>query len=325
MVYYIAAVTVISAVLSAVALRYLIPVLKSKKMGQRILEIGPRWHASKEGTPTMGGIAMIGVFLALALVCGFLSLREKSAILPFFVSVFYAVLSGLVGVTDDICKLKKSKNEGLTAGQKYLLQLFLASVYLVLMRRMGVIDETVKLPFTDIQLGFGWLFYPFGLLFLTGFNNAVNLTDGIDGLCASVTSAVALTFSVLFLRFGNLLYSGFSAAIFGVCLGFLVYNFYPARVFMGDTGSLFLGAAVSAMAVLSGELLLLCVLGIVYVIETASVILQVGYFKLTGGKRLFKISPFHHHLEKCGWSEKAITLAASAVTLAIGALCCLIM
>lgn len=299
--------------------RPLIPYLKSKKMGQKILEIGPRWHKNKEGTPTMGGLAFIAASVVAALLVAgvlFWQNRLKDGI-PFFSVLAYGILNALVGVVDDWAKLRKKQNEGLTPPQKYLLQLVAATLFLVLLSVTGQICTVLVIPFTGWAWDLGVFYYVIALLLLTGVVNAVNITDGIDGLASSVTLAVGAFYAVAAF-FGGLYaplsLSLLSALLIGSTLGFLVYNFYPARVFMGDTGSLFLGGMVVGAAFLTGSPLIVVLTGFVYIVETASVILQVGYFKLTHGKRLFRMAPIHHHFEKCGWSEVKVVAVFTAVT-----------
>ncbi len=302
--------------------RRLIPYLKSKKMGQQILEIGPRWHKSKEGTPTMGGLAFIAASLiACAAVCIAAAVKGSfAALIPYLSVLGYGVLNGLIGVIDDWAKLRKKQNEGLTAPQKYLLQLVAAALFLILLTVTHQIDTTLDIPFTNISWDLGIFYYIVALLLLTGVVNAVNLTDGIDGLASGVTLVVGGFFAVVAFFLAQTWAASQSLALvagtlIGATVGFLVYNFYPARVFMGDTGSLFLGGMVIGGAFLTGSPLIVVLCGIVYICETASVILQVLYFKLTHGKRLFRMAPIHHHFEKCGWSEVKIVAIFSAVTL----------
>lgn len=300
--------------------RKLIPILKSRKMGQTILEIGPRWHKNKEGTPTMGGLA----FIAAAAITGIAASVYLAVIdgirstLPFMFTLAFGIVCGLIGCVDDTAKLRRKQNEGLTAPQKFLLQLIAAALYLLGMTLVCGIDTTIYIPFFGAEIDFGFFYYVIALLLLTGVDNAVNLTDGLDGLCSSVTLVVGLFFTAAGYMNGLAEPDGgvilLGAVMIGACAGFLVYNFYPARVFMGDTGSLFLGGLVVGGAFMLDNPLLVIVFGLVYIIETASVILQVGYFKLTHGKRLFKMAPIHHHFEKCGWSEIKIGIAASALT-----------
>jgi len=298
----------------------LIPVLKSHKMGQRILEIGPRWHKGKEGTPTMGGIAFIFAAVIVGIFgCIYLGITDGlRSTLPIMFTLALGAAGGLIGCIDDMAKLKRKQNEGLTASQKFILQVIAAALYLLAMTLVCGAQTELYIPFVNISIELGILYYVFAMFLLTGMINSVNLTDGIDGLASSVTFVVGVFFTIAAYRNdmaepdGSLLLLG--ALTVGACAGFLVYNFYPARVFMGDTGSLFLGGIVVGGAFMMGNPLLVVVFGIVYVIETASVILQVLYFKLTHGKRLFKMSPIHHHFEKCGWSEIKIVVVATIVT-----------
>lgn len=308
-------------VLTVAALRLLIPKLRSMKMGQKILDIGPRWHKSKEGTPTMGGLAFavpVTVVTAAAIAAA-PALGIDIPVAPVLLTLLLAVGNGVIGVIDDLTKFKKKQNEGLTAPQKYALQLAMAGAFLALLRLYGTPDTAVSIPFTDIRLELGWFYYVFALIFITGIINSVNLTDGIDGLASSVTLVVAVFLSVL-----GFTYAKYDAALLGgvtvgATLGFLVYNFYPARIFMGDTGSLFLGGIVAGAAFVIDSPLCMAIAGIIYICEALSDIIQVGVYKLTH-KRVFKMAPIHHHFEKCGWSEKKIVFAFSAVTLIASAI-----
>ena len=310
--------TVLTFILTVVFAHFLIPVLASKKMGQKILEIGPRWHKNKEGTPTMGGIS----FIAASVLCGgamcvFIALREgTTAAAPLIMTLAMALASGLIGIIDDRAKLRKQQNEGLTSSQKFLLQLILSGLYLLGMRLIGAIDTVLRIPYTSVNIELGIFYYVIALLLLCGIMNSVNLTDGIDGLASSVTSVVALFFGAAAFFAGKTdpALAAVSALMLGSCTGFLVYNFYPARAFMGDTGSLFLGGLTVGAAFLAKNPLIIVVCGLVYICETASVMLQVGYFKLTHGKRLFKMSPIHHHFEQCGWSEVKIVAVFTFAT-----------
>ena len=325
MILYIAA-ALVSFALTAVISHFLIPVLASRKMGQKILEIGPRWHKSKEGTPTMGGIAFIAATVIVAILACIASAvwGDVKTVWPFIYVLLYGVLNGLIGVIDDSAKLRKKQNEGLTARQKYLLQLGAAALFLILMSLTGIVNTTLYIPFIGVTWDLGFFYYVIALLLLTGMVNSVNLTDGIDGLASGITLVVGIFFSVVafFAIQAAPFASGLSligATLIGGTLGFLVYNFYPARVFMGDTGSLYLGGMVVGAAFLLGNPLIVVVCGIVYICETASVMLQVAYFKMTHGKRLFRMAPIHHHFEQCGWSEVKIVSVFTAVT----ALACL--
>ncbi|MBE6560533.1 MAG: phospho-N-acetylmuramoyl-pentapeptide-transferase [Ruminococcaceae bacterium] len=311
---------VLTFVLTVCILRPLIPFLKSKKMGQKILEIGPRWHKNKEGTPMMGGLAFIAASVAVLFASLiFMALTsEMTTLLPAALVVGYGVLNALIGFIDDSAKLRKKQNEGLTARQKYLLQLAAAALFLILLHLTDVISTELYIPFVGVSWDLGVFYYIIALLLLTGIVNSVNLTDGIDGLSSSVTLVVGIFFTAAAFLSGNVENSNavalIGALLIGGTLGFLVYNFYPARIFMGDTGSLFLGGMVVGCAFVAGNPLIIVICGIIYICEAASVILQVGYFKLTHGKRLFKMAPIHHHFEKCGWNEIRIVAVFSAVT-----------
>lgn len=314
--YLYAACAALVFILTVAALRVLIPKLRSMKMGQKILDIGPRWHKSKEGTPTMGGIAFavpVIIVTALALVIApVLGVDIPTA--PVLLTLLLAAGNGAIGVIDDLTKFRKKQNEGLTAPQKYALQLAMAGAFLALLRLYGTPDTAVAIPFTDIKLELGWFYYVFALIFITGIINSVNLTDGIDGLASSVTLVVAVFLSVLGFTYAKQDAALLGGVAVGATLGFLVYNFYPARVFMGDTGSLFLGGIVAGAAFVIDSPLCIALAGVVYICEAMSDIIQVGVYKLTH-KRVFKMAPIHHHFEKCGWSEKKIVFVFSAVTL----------
>lgn len=320
------AVLMLCFILTALISRKLIPFLKSKKMGQVILDIGPRWHKNKEGTPTMGGLAFIIASVAAGMLGGaaIAYMYGFETALPMFLTLGFAVLSGLIGMIDDSAKLRKKQNEGLTASQKYLCQLVISGAYLAAMMVFCHINTCVDIPFTSFSFDMGVIYYVFALLLLTGMLNSVNLTDGIDGLASSVTFAVGLFFALVSFASDKVVNSEsaavISALLIGSALGFLIYNFYPAKVFMGDTGSLFLGGLVVGCAFVINKPLIIIPVGIIYICETVSDILQVTYFKLTHGKRLFKMAPIHHHFEKSGWSEIKIVCVFTLIT----ALFCLI-
>lgn len=304
--------------ITVIILHFLIPVLASKKMGQKILDIGPRWHKNKEGTPTMGGLSFIIASVLVGIVaCVIIGIKDGiKAASPLIMTLALALASGLIGMIDDRAKLRKAQNEGLTAIQKFSLQVVISALYLVGMSLFFDLSTSLYIPFVGVTVDLGFFYYVIAMLLLCGMMNSVNLTDGIDGLASSVTLVVSVFFSIVaFLSgatFSSL--SVASAIMLGSCAGFLVYNFYPARVFMGDTGSLFLGGLVVGCAFMINNPLIVIVCGIIYICETASVMLQVTYFKLTHGKRLFKMSPIHHHFEKCGWSEIKIVIIFSLVT-----------
>ena len=293
-----------------------IPVLISKKMNQPIYEIGPRWHKSKAGTPTMGGIFFISAILITMAVLSFFAV-DKEMLLPLWITLAMATLFAGVGLVDDYAKLIKKQNEGLKAYQKFLLQLIVASLYVGAMCALGYMDTVIPIPFTEIKLELGLAFYPLAVLLIVGVDNSVNLTDGIDGLCASVTAVIAAFFSLFAFTVSGLTLNNavicFAGALFGGMIGFLVYNWNPARIFMGDTGSLFLGGMVTGLAFLCDNPILILIVGLLYIIETVSVILQVGSYKLFK-KRIFKMAPIHHHFEKCGWSERKIVFVSITIT-----------
>ncbi len=318
-------VLVCTFIITVLTLKKLIPILKSKKMGQKILEIGPRWHKSKEGTPTMGGVAFIIATLVTGCAASvYLAVtRGFSEVAPLVFTLIYGLLSALIGMIDDTAKLKKKQNEGLTAPQKFLLQLLAAALYVTAMVLVCGMTTELYIPYLHTDIDLGIFYYIFLLILLTGMSNAVNLTDGIDGLCSSVTLVVGGFFAmVAFFAFGKIDadLAVLSATVIGSAAGFLVYNFYPARIFMGDTGSLFFGAIVAGAACMIDNPLIIVIVGIIYIIEVASDIIQVGYFKLTHGKRIFKMAPIHHHFEKCGWSELKIVLVFSLITLVFSGL-----
>ena len=322
MIYYFLAAMLATFGLTALIARFLIPKLKSMKLGQQILDIGPRWHKSKEGTPTMGGLSfIIAALLVFAVLAVIMAVRGASdGLEKLIIVIVMATLNGAIGVVDDLTKFKNHRNEGLTASQKYLLQLVTAGLFLAAMKLTGNLSTAVAIPFTDITLELGIFYYILSILLITGIINAVNLTDGIDGLASSVTLAVGAFFAVAAFTLGMLPEVVISGITIGACLGFLVYNFYPARVFMGDTGSLFLGGLVIGMAYMIENPLIIILVGIIYICEAASVIIQVGYFKITHGKRFFKMAPIHHHFEKCGWSELKVVGVFSLVTVIAGAI-----
>ena len=297
-------------------LRKLIPVLKSRKIGQKIYDIGPRWHKGKEGTPIMGGLGfIIASVIGIAVISGvYIYYGRAIELLGVWMTLALALLNGLIGFFDDYTKLIKKQNQGFLAWQKLLLQLLVSAAYLWAMSACGFIDTALEIPYFDIELELGIFYYFFAILFISGMVNSVNLTDGIDGLCSSVSAVVGAFFAVVAFIWLIPELAIFPATIIGGTVGFLMYNFYPAKIFMGDTGSLYLGGAVVGMAFLINEPLIIMVAGIIYLVEVASVILQVGYFKITHGKRIFKMAPIHHHFEKCGWSEVKIVGVFTLIT-----------
>lgn len=291
----------------------ILPALRRLKAGQEIREVGPKWHASKAGTPTMGGlmfIAGIAVTITATGWRGMLTGNLTHIYLFLFSSVF-----GAIGFLDDYEKVKHHQNLGLSAIQKFLLQLAAAILFLMLMRFEGHITPHLYIPFLNIDLSLNWPAYMvFCAFVIVGAVNAVNITDGLDGLAASVTIPVALFYITAAAWWGMTQLGVFAGAVLGGLAAFLLFNLHPAKVFMGDTGSLFLGGAVAGMAFAIDLPLILVPVGIIYIVETLSDIVQVIYFKLTHGKRIFKMAPIHHHFEMCGWSEGKIVTVFTAIS-----------
>jgi phospho-N-acetylmuramoyl-pentapeptide-transferase len=312
----------LSFAVTALLAKKFIPFLISRKLNQPIYEIGPRWHKSKAGTPTMGGIFFIAAIILTMGVLSFFAI-DKEFLAPLWLTLGMAVLFAAVGFIDDYAKLIKKQNEGLKAYQKFILQSIVAAAYISAMCALGYMDTVVPIPFTEIELDLGIAFYPLAILLIVGVDNSTNLTDGIDGLCATVTAVVAAFFALFGLPVIGLLHGEaityLAGALFGGTLGFLVYNWNPARIFMGDTGSLFIGGMVMGLAFLCDQPLIIIIVGLIYLIETASVMLQVTSFKLFH-KRIFKMSPIHHHFEKCDWSERKIVTVFSSVTFVLCAI-----
>ncbi len=302
---------------------FIIPLLTRLKFGQEIREIGPSWHKSKAGTPTMGGIIFIlSAVAALALTCmwGFLRGRRSGVFVELMIVVLLSLAFGVIGFLDDYIKVVKKRNLGLTAPQKFSLQVLVALIFATFVAVFGDTGTVIALPFVRKVADLSWFYIPFIIFVMLATVNSVNLTDGLDGLAASVTSVIMLFYLLLSLRLKNSAMALFASVMLGALVGFLFYNRKPAKVFMGDTGSLFLGGAVCGVAIILRQPLTLLFVGLVYVIETLSVILQVTSYKLTG-KRIFKMSPIHHHFEMCGWSEELIVCVFSLVTL----LLCIVM
>ena len=315
------AAVILGFVISAVLGKYLVPALRRWKAGQAIKEDGPTWHMSKQGTPTMGGLMFIAAVAIVVLV-----LNGPAILSGDLTSVFvllFALVFGLIGFIDDYAKIKKKENTGLSASQKFLLQLAAAILFIVLLRNSGILSPNLYVPFFGVERKLPWVVYMiFAALVITGTVNAVNITDGVDGLSSSVTLPVcaffAASFGYAYLHWdrpGSAGMTVFAAALFGGLVGFLVYNFYPAKVFMGDTGSLFLGGAVCGMAFALDLPLILILVGIIYIVETLSDIIQIVYFKATHGKRIFRMAPLHPHLEMGGWSEKKVVFVFAGISL----------
>ena len=299
-------------VLTGVIGYFLLPVLRALKAGQSIREVGPTWHNSKAGTPMMGGLMFV-LGLVVCLLVNIPTVEDYTVFYVLGLSLCY----GLVGFLDDFFKLKFKRNLGLTSFQKAALQAAVSALFLYLLMRQGIIAcDHLYIPILNISIeNIHPLVYIFFAMFvMVGCVNAVNLTDGLDGLCASVTLPVMVFFAAAAFCMGRFDLALLPAALVGGLVAYLFYNWHPAKVFMGDTGSLFLGGAVCALAFALDMPLILLFVGLVYIVETLSVILQVGYFKLTHGKRLFKMSPIHHHYEMSGWKEEKIVFVFAGIT-----------
>lgn len=291
----------------------IIAYLRKLKFGQKILEIGPKWHISKQNTPTMGGIIFITAIVISVIIFGS-SLAARGEYRHFIVLIF-ALGFGAIGFMDDYTKITKKRNLGLTPLQKLILQAAVSALFLTALRISGYISANLYIPFTNVSIPLSWYIYmPFAAFIIIGTVNSVNITDGLDGLATSVTLPVAVffVFAAEIMQTNGIMY--FAAAASGALLGFLIFNAYPAKVFMGDTGSLFLGGAVCGMAFACDMPLILVFVGIIYIIEALSDIIQVLYFKISHGKRIFKMAPIHHHFEMCGLNEKKIVTIFSTIT-----------
>ena len=295
----------------------MIPLLRQKQFGQFIREEGPQAHLSKAGTPTMGGIAFIIGITAAVVVSMFMKGSMTTGKIAILLSMY---AFGAIGFIDDFNKVAKKQNEGLTPKQKLILQVvFGAALAIFMMVKEGT---TMLIPFFGKTVDFGILYIPFVIFIEVAMANAVNLTDGLDGLAASTSSIVACTFAIIGMTVhgGNEPMAVAGQAVFGALIGFLLYNHYPAKIFMGDTGSMALGGVLSAMAIVGGMEWLLPIAGLIYVIEALSVIIQVTYFKKTGGKRVFRMAPIHHHFELGGWHETKVVRVFCLFTF----ICCVI-
>ena len=302
---------------TAIAGQILIPILRRLKAGQSIREDGPTWHMSKQGTPTMGGLMFILAIAVAIVAAGAEQIRMGNWN---HVHVFlFALVFGVIGFIDDFQKLRHHANEGLTAPQKFFLQLAAAVVFVILMRRDGYLTPDLYIPFLNVEIvGIPWIVYMvFAAFVMVGTVNAVNLTDGVDGLATGVTIPVMLCYVAVSAWYGRTDLVVVSAALAGGLSAFLIYNFHPAKVFMGDTGSLFLGGAVCGLAFALDLPLMIPIVGLIYVLEVLSDIIQVVYFKKTGGKRFFRMAPLHHHLEMGGWSETKLFCVFSGITLVL--------
>lgn len=296
---------VLAFIIALIVGRFYIPWLGKMKAGQEIKEIGPSWHMAKTGTPTMGGFIFIFAAAVVCLTVGFSSMRNGDYAHIFI--LLFALVFGAIGFLDDWEKLRKKQNLGLSAKAKFLLQLVAALVFVLLMRKLGYLSTHLYIPFWNVEVPIpDAVYFILAAFIIVGTVNAVNITDGVDGLASGTSIPVFFFYAVVAFLWGEryLSLGIFSSAMLGGLLGFLVFNFNPAKVFMGDTGSLFLGGAMAALAFAYDMPLILITLGIVFIWETLSDIIQVTYFKLTHGKRVFKMAPFHHHLEMGGWTGK---------------------
>lgn len=292
--------------------RLIIPALK-RRAEQPIYEDGPKWHLSKSGTPTMGGLSFLVAITLTLLLCSlylYICEDQKGAI-SILICASYALLNAFIGIIDDLTKLRHKQNAGLTPRAKLILQFTASSIFLIARRSLLSDGSEIKFSFGSADLGI--IYYFVSIIILVGITNCANLTDGIDGLATSVAFAIGLT--VFYISYTQSIPASFiSASLIGATVGFLIFNIHPAKIFMGDTGSLFLGSLVASLAFELKNPFLAITMGGVYVIEGVSVILQVICFKIAK-KRLFKMAPIHHHLEKCGWDENKICLVAITLTL----------
>ena len=302
----------IAFVLCALIGPQLIPFLHRLKFGQSIRGCGPASHMKKSGTPTMGGIMILVALTVSVLFCCKLT---PSVVIALVLTLGHA----LIGFLDDYIKVVMKRNLGLTAKQKFFCQFLLAGAY-VYYAETHMQDTTLWFPLLNVNVDCGWCFYVLVFLLLVGTTNAVNLTDGLDGLASFVTLPVALTYAVIANAQGQTELCSFALALAGGCLGFLLFNHHPAKVFMGDTGSLAIGGGIAALALLTKTELLLVILGGVYVMEAASVIIQVSYFRFSHGKRIFRMTPIHHHFELGGWKETKVVLVFTLVSVVLCAL-----
>lgn len=296
---------VISFIVASILGPIIIPLLHKLKFGQNIRQEGPKSHLKKAGTPTIGGL----IFIFATIITMFIMVGNPTD--EAMIALYSFVGFGFVGFLDDLLKIIKKKNEGLTSGQKMIL-LLIVSGFLT-WYAYKYIGTSINIPFLNGQINLGLFYIPFVMFYFAGVTNAVNLTDGLDGLATSVTVLVTTFLGIISYNLGHISLAIFCVALAGALLAFLRFNAFPARVFMGDTGSLALGGAVAMVALILKMPLILVLIGIIYVIETLSVILQVASFKLTG-KRIFKMAPIHHHFEQLGWSETRIVSVFSIIT-----------
>ncbi|MBE6836110.1 MAG: phospho-N-acetylmuramoyl-pentapeptide-transferase [Ruminococcaceae bacterium] len=327
--YFALALTAVVSFIVAFLLGFvLIPWLRKLKFGQTILDIGPAWHKSKQGTPVMGGLMFIIstiVSIAATVIASFIlktdiiageSVNQGQVKIKIYAGILLAIGFGAIGFLDDYIKVVKKRNKGLSIIQKTIPQLVISLAYLGTLYQSG--SSYMYIPFVG-NVDMKWFFFIFGICVIYGGINAVNFTDGVDGLCASVTAAASVGFIAIAVLHGYFGVGIVASALFGGCLGYLIWNWHPAKVMMGDTGSMFLGGLVVALAYMVDCPLILLFIGIIYVIEGMSDVIQIGYFKITHGKRIFKMAPIHHHFEMCGWKETKIVTVFTVINL-IGAI-----
>ena len=310
--------------LTVVATRYILPVLRAKKLNQPI-NMYVKEHAGKAGTPTMGGICFIIASLVVVLIwvilekCGAIGESDNRELIPFALTLCLGVSNGLIGFIDDYKKLVKKENEGLSEMQKLVLQFAFATAYLCMMGITDNLSTAFKIPFIDFVLDLGWFAYPLYLLVIVGFVNSTNITDGIDGLASSVGASVAFFIICLAVITGSRYTALSGALLFGAMIGFLVFNHYPAKIFMGDTGSLFIGGIIMGCAISERQFFPIIIMSMVFIFEMLSSLWQRVYFKITKGKRFFKKAPVHHHFQLMDWSEIKIVAVFAAVSVLLGA------
>ena len=292
----------------------LLPVLRKLKFGQTVRDDGPQSHLQKNGTPTMGGFIFIISIIITSLIV--ISLRREFTT-EIVISLLFMILFGFVGFVDDYIKVVKKRSLGLKAKQKIAMQVVFAAILAVFQLNISSLGTSVLVPFTDLIVDLGIMYVPFLMFVIIAIVNSVNLTDGLDGLASAVTVIVSLCFAVIAAMTGNQAVLYFMLSVSGACIGFLRVNKYPAKVFMGDTGSMALGGAVASAAVILNLELLVPIICIVYFMESVSVILQVGYYKKTK-KRIFKMAPLHHHFELCGWHETKVVKVFIVITVIMG-------
>ena len=302
---------IIAFAISALLCPIVIPFLHKLKFGQQVRDDGPQAHLKKQGTPTMGGL----IILTSIIITSIFYIPRYPKIIPV---LFVTVGFGIIGFLDDYIKIVMKRSEGLNPKQKLLGQIVITGIFGWYLMTSGQVNTSMLIPFTGgfdngWYLGLGILFLPALFIIVLGTDNGVNFTDGLDGLCTSVTILVATFFTIVAIG-ENMGISPITGAVVGSLLGFLLFNVYPAKVFMGDTGSLALGGFVASSAYMMQMPIFIAIVGLIYLVEVLSVIIQVAYFKKTGGKRFFKMAPIHHHFELCGWSETRVVAVFSIIT-----------